>query len=179
MNENTPPLQTSLYAHLASNGEVFIISDDVAAGTWVDIARFKVELQRLKDTNGFLIFSCDEDNSEEESPQRLLEDLVRSFDIPVRFEEQPHPAVFGYFRSFAKSLWRTVDLANHDVEGTKHRLENAQYWLSQAQEGTSDYSFWSQEIESLTKQLEYVEMAYKKLSDLELELTRDPEGGEN
>jgi hypothetical protein len=178
MNQENELQPTSLYSHLASNGEIFIIANDIPFGSWVDVARFKAELQRLKETSGILVLSWDDDSAEDGSPQKILEDLVRSYELDVRVGER-HPAVTGYNRSFAKSLWNAVDLAKHDIEGTSARLDNARYWLTQNKPGTSDFSFWTEESVRLAKQLDYAKMAYNKLNDLELELTRDPEGGEN
>jgi len=101
---------------------------------------------------------------------RIVGYLIRS---NVRFPGK------HYNRSFAKSLWNAVDLAKHDIEGTSARLDNARYWLTQNKPGTSDFSFWTEESDRLAKQLDYAKMAYNKLNDLELELIRDPEGGEN
>jgi len=179
MNIQSENNRASLYCHLGNNGTIFIIADDVSAGAWVDATRFKAELQRIKEALGFLVMSWDDDVTEEDSPQKLLEDLVRSYEVEVRVAKHRHPAVVGYSRSFAIALWDAVDLAKHDIDGTKGKLEHAEYWVGQAKQGTSDYSFWTEQKEMFIKQLAYAEMAYSKLNDLELELTRDPDGGEN
>ena len=170
--------QSTMYVHVAHTGDAFIIAETTTRGMWIDGDQLRIELQRLKDTKGVLWLSWDEEAPDENSPQRILEDIIRSFDLDVRPAQQ-HPAVMGYHRSYTKSLWEAVDLAEQDIQGTETLLADAENFLSQMKPGSEDYTFWKTEAARLKAQLASAKDAHKKLKDLELELTHDPVGGEN
>lgn len=168
----------SLYVHINSDGTLFLIPEDTAAGTWADIPRLKAELSRLEEVDGVLIYSIEPYLAgPSEYIDQVLE-LISGYELDVQFERYPHPAAMGYNKSFALYLFDAVDAAEMDVEGSKQLLEELNTFLEKMEAGTTEHREASEDLPKIELQLKEAENALKRLKEIEFEICTHTEGRE-
>ncbi|RMG43454.1 MAG: hypothetical protein D6719_03755 [Candidatus Dadabacteria bacterium] len=167
-----------LYLHLPEDGVVYIIGSEDNTGVWVDIDDVKGELEKLSKKRGTLLFSTDFIDDNEDNPvRRKFLELLESFDLEVQ-EVTPHPATNGYYKNFIPYIQDAIAVAELDVEGTEQMLESARLLLEGSDPESDEYSEIEHDVNALEVQLEEARYALKRLLEVDLELCREPEGGE-
>ena len=166
----------SLYVHIHVDGEVYLLPSDVEVGIRSDLRRLKTELRRIDELDGYVEFSTDHYTGEPPEAIETALSLITSFNlycIPTNF---PHPEVYYYYRSFSIYLAWAVEVAKTDIDGIERYLFEADEILEKQEKGTKEYREIQEVRDDYQAQLEHAQYSLKRIEELELEISIEPEG---
>lgn len=170
------PNRVYLYVHIFSDGRLYLLPmDEEEEGHWSDIQSLRDEIEVASSEGGVLLLS--QDDSDEVTPlaEQVLE-FIGAVNIDV-FQVDPHPAVHGYYRSYAPYLEDAIEVAELDLEGTVGLLKQLDEEESLIdQEDLSGKLEIAQERVRLSEQLAEAKRALSKLKALHFEFCVDSEG---
>jgi hypothetical protein len=86
------PIDDVFYVHLREDGGIFVVRGDTGEQMWTTLAGLRMELERLRDIGGRLLYSRD---NPERDPPGILEKVfqeIADYDFQIQLTDDPHPA---------------------------------------------------------------------------------------